>query len=149
MILVSACLAGEECRYNGTAFLCEKIAKLVEAGQAVAVCPEVLGGLPIPRTPAEILGERILTVDGQDVTDEYRAGAEAAIRIALAAGCRMAILKARSPSCGSGRIYDGSFSGRTVDGDGVFAQCLKQAGITIYSDEEYLKDYEMAEEEEK
>ena len=149
MILVSACLTGEECRYNGTDFLCEKIAKLVENGQAVAVCPEVLGGLLIPRAPAEILGERILTVDGQDVTNEYRAGAEAALQIALAAGCRKAILKARSPSCGSGRIYDGSFSGRTVDGDGVFAQCLKQAGIAVYSDEEYLKDYEMAEEEKK
>ncbi len=105
-------------------------------GQAVAVCPEVLGGLPVPRPPAEILGERIMTIDGKDVTAQYRAGAQAALRIAMKTGCSKAILKARSPSCGSGRIHDGSFSGRMTTGDGVFANLLKRAGIAVYTDEE-------------
>jgi uncharacterized protein YbbK (DUF523 family) len=138
MIIVSACLAGVKCRYNGTAFPCAKVVKLVAAGQAIVVCPEVLGGLPVPRPPAEIADERVITVNGLDVTGEYRAGAAAALRIAMEAGCDQAILKARSPSCGSGRIRDGSFSGRMADGDGVFASLLKQAGIVVYTDEEYI-----------
>lgn len=137
MILVSACLAGVECRYNGTAFSCANIVELVVSGRAIGVCPEVLGGLPVPRKPAEIVGESVMTLDGQDVTAQYRAGAAAALRIAMETGCESAILKARSPSCGLGRIYDGSFSGRMVDGDGVFANLLKQAGIVVYTDEEY------------
>lgn len=137
MIVVSACLAGVECRYNGTAFPCARIVELVATGQAVAVCPEVLGGLPVPRPPAEIVGERIMTVDGNDVTAQYRAGARAALQIAMKTGCSKAILKARSPSCGSGRIHDGSFSGRMTTGDGVFANLLKRSGIAVYTDEEY------------
>lgn len=109
---------------------------MVESEQAVCVCPEVLGRLSIPRPPAEIVGERIITVAGQDVTAQYQAGAAAALQIALESGCHQAILKARSPSCGSEKVYDGSFSGKLVDGDGIFAQMLKQAGIAVYTDEE-------------
>jgi len=137
MIVVSACLAGIACRYDGTAFPCEKVVKLVESEQAVYVCPEVLGRLSIPRPPVEIVGERIITVAGQDVTAQYQEGAAVALQITLKAGCHQAILKARSPSCGSGKIYDGSFSGKIVDGDGIFAQMLKQAGIAVYTDEEF------------
>ena len=137
MILVSACLAGVECRYNGTASPCTGIVEWVSSGKAIAVCPEVLGGLDVPRLPAEIVGLRVQTTQGQDVTDAFQAGAEAALRIAVENGCKSAVLKARSPSCGSGRIYDGSFSGRLIDGDGVLAGLLKQAGITVYTEEEY------------
>ena len=138
MILVSACLAGVECRYNGTASLCPGIVELVSSGKAIAVCPEVLGGLAVPRLPAEIVEFRVRTTQGQDVTDAYQAGAATALRIAVENGCKSAVLKARSPSCGSGRIYDGSFSGRLVDGDGLLADLLKQAGITVYTEEEYV-----------
>ena len=137
MILVSACLAGVECRYNGTAFPCPGIVALVSSGKAIAVCPEVLGGLEVPRLPAEIVEFRVRTIRGEDVTDAYQAGAAAALRIALENGCKSAVLKARSPSCGSGRIYDGSFSGRLIDGNGILAGLLKQAGITVYTEEEY------------
>ena len=137
MILVSACLAGVACRYNGTAFPCAGMAELVSSGKAIAVCPEVLGGLAVPRLPAEIIGFRVRTIQGEDVTDAYRTGAAAAFRIARENGCKSAVLKARSPSCGSGRIYDGSFSGRVTDGDGLLAGLLKQAGIIVYTEEEY------------
>ena len=107
------------------------------SGQAILVCPEVLGGLPVPRMPAEIIGARVLTAQGQDVTEAYQAGAAEALRIAGEYDCKIAILKARSPSCGSDRIYDGSFSGRLVDGDGIFASLLKKAGLAVFTEEEY------------
>ena len=138
MILVSACLAGEPCRYNGRDFPCPAVTALVAAGQALVVCPEVLGGLPTPRPPAEIIAGRVVTVDGEDVTAAYQAGAQLALQLARQAGCRTAILKARSPSCGCGQIYDGSFSGRLIVGDGVFAALLKMAGIMVRTEEDGL-----------
>ena len=140
MILVSACLAGEPCRYNGRDFPCPAVTALVAAGQALVVCPEVLGGLPTPRPPAEIIAGRVVTVDGEDVTDAYQAGAQLALKLAKQAGCQTAILKARSPSCGCGKIYDGSFSGRLIPGDGVFAALLKTAGIVVQTEEEIIRD---------
>ena len=134
MIVVSACLAGVACRYDGTAFSCPPLAAMVESGQAIAVCPEVLGGLPIPRPPSEMRDGRIVTAAGQDVTEAYRAGGLAAMDIAMQNRCELAILKSRSPSCGVGLIYDGSFSGRLVAGDGVFADYLRQAGIPAYTE---------------
>ena len=134
MIVVSACLAGVACRYDGTAFSCPTLAAMVESGQAIAVCPEVLGGLPIPRPPAEIRGGRVETVAGQDVTEAYRAGGLAAVNIAIQNRCELAILKARSPSCGVGLIYDGSFSGRLVAGNGIFVELLRQAGVPAYTE---------------
>ena len=136
MIVVSACLAGEPCRYNGTGCVCPAVAELVSTGRARAVCPELLGGLSTPRAPAEIVVGRVMTVDGDDVTDSYHAGAQLALKLARQAGCQLAILKARSPSCGCGQIYDGSFSGRLIPGDGVFAALLKATGIMVQTDED-------------
>jgi len=140
MILVSACLAGEPCRYNGLGFICPSVAELVAAGQAFAVCPEVLGGLSTPRPPAEIVAGRVVTVAGEDVTGAYQAGAQLALKLARQAGCRTAILKARSPSCGCGQIYDGSFSGRLIAADGVFAALLKTAGIVVQTEEDKITE---------
>ena len=134
MIVVSACLAGVACRYDGTAFSCPTLAAMVESGQAIAVCPEVLGGLSIPRPPAEMRSGRIVTATGQDVTEAYRTGGLKAVDITLQNHCELAILKSISPSCGVGRIYDGSFSGRIVAGDGLFAAYLRQAGIPVYTE---------------
>lgn len=112
----------------------------------MTVCPEVLGGLPVPRPEAEIIGgggldvlegaARVVSVDGDDVTNNYLRGADAAIAAAGRSGARLAILKARSPSCGCGAIYDGTFEGRTVEGDGVTAAALKRAGLDVVSDED-------------
>ena len=135
MIAVSACLAGIACRYDGTAFVCPKIAAMVEAGQAIAVCPEVLGGLPVPRPPAELQAGQVFTNEGQNVTDSYRQGALAALATVLEHGCEFAVLKARSPSCGVRKVYDGSFSGRRLTGEGVTAARLRQAGIAVFSEE--------------
>lgn len=134
--VVSACLAGAKCRYDGTDCLSGPVRDMVESGQAVAVCPEILGGLPVPRLPAEIVGGRAVTVAGQDVTAEFERGASLAFRIACEAGCGRAVLKARSPSCGSGVIHDGSFSGRLAPRDGFFAALLKQAGITVLTEDD-------------
>ena len=140
MILVSACLAGAPCRYNGLGFICPSVAALVAAGKVLAVCPEVLGGLSTPRPPAEIVAGRVVTVFGEDVTAAYQDGAQLALKLASKAGCRTAILKARSPSCGCGQIYDGSFSGRLIPADGVFAALLKTAGIVVQTEEEIIRD---------
>jgi uncharacterized protein YbbK (DUF523 family) len=136
MIVVSACLAGIKCRYDGTAFPNDRVVELVAAGRAIPVCPEVLGGLPIPRVPAEIVDGLVLTATGTDITSEFRRGAEIAVRLAVETGCREAILKARSPSCGSGQVYDGSFSGCMTAGDGIFAKMLKGVGFAVTTEEE-------------
>lgn len=133
--IVSACLAGEQCRYDGKANTCEQIRKLVEQGGALAVCPEVLGGLPTPRAPAEIRCGRVMTRDGRDVTGAFAAGAREALRLAREAGCTCAILKARSPSCGSGEIYDGTFSRTRVPGEGLFARMAREAGLSVRTEE--------------
>jgi uncharacterized protein YbbK (DUF523 family) len=111
MVIVSACLAGLRCRYDGSKKACEAVMRLVAEGKAIPVCPEQLGGLPTPRLPAEIRGGRVVRQDGVDVTAEFSRGAEEVLKLAKLAGATTAILKARSPSCGSGKIYDGSFTG--------------------------------------
>lgn len=98
------------------------------------MCPECLGGLPIPRAPSECIGDKVMSKTGGDVTESFRRGAEEALHIALAHGCCAALLKERSPSCGSGSIYDGSFTGALVDGDGVAAALLKEYGIPVYGE---------------
>ncbi len=135
-ILVSACLLGTPCRYDGASRRHPLIDALAERHELVPVCPEVLGGLPTPRTPSERVGERVLMRDGRDVTENYRAGAAAALAVAQKEGCTLAILKARSPSCGSGEIYDGTFSRRLVPGDGVTAGLLKAHGLTVLSEDD-------------
>ncbi|MBO7373457.1 MAG: DUF523 domain-containing protein [Oscillospiraceae bacterium] len=137
-VLVSRCLAGFSCRYDGGNNLVPEIRQLAENGFAVTACPEQLGGLPTPRIPSERVGDRVVNREGADVTAEFTAGAEAALQIALEHGCRTAILKSRSPSCGKGCIYNGKFSGELVPGNGVTADLLLQNGITVMTEEEYL-----------
>ena len=134
-VLVSACLAGEPCRYDGLANTHPAVVRLVEQGRAVLVCPEVLGGLPTPREPMELCGGRVLGASGADATDAFHAGALLALEVAHQHGCTQAILKARSPSCGVGQVYDGSFTRRLVPGDGILAALLKAQGIAVCTEE--------------
>ena len=139
MLIVSKCLAGVPCWYDGKDNLVPKIRALVEAGKAIPVCPEVLGGLPTPRVPSEIQPDgRVLNRQGEDVTAQFVSGAEQAMAICREHGCTGAILKARSPSCGKGCVYDGSFTGTLVPGNGIFAQMLLDAGIPVMTEEDYL-----------
>ena len=133
--MVSACLAGLHCRYDGRSNHKPEVAELVASGLAVPVCPEELGGLPTPRAPSERLGDRVVSCEGRDVTAEFTAGAEAALYIAEEYGCSAAILKARSPSCGCGRIYDGTFSRTLVEGSGFFAELLLKKGFEVFTEE--------------
>ena len=135
MIIVSACLAGIPCRYDGGRKTDPAILELVRSGQAIPLCPEQLGGLTTPRVPAEIRDGRVFTRDGRDVTEEFHRGAAIVLDMALEYGCGEAILKARSPSCGKGEIYDGTFSGRLVPGDGVTAAILSENGIAVRTEE--------------
>ena len=136
MRVVSACLAGVECRYNGLAFPIPQVIEMVKKGEALPLCPEVLGGMPSKRLPVELRNGKVLSADGQDFTDEFVAGAQISLQIALLVGCKEAILKARSPSCGCGKIYDGTFSGQLISGDGIFCRLLKEQGIKICTEEE-------------
>ncbi len=143
-LLVSACLLGVCCRYDGNSKPDSRVTALREKFVLIPICPEVDGGLPTPRTPSERVGKRVLMRDGRDVTENYIAGAEAAVERAKSFSCTAALLKARSPSCGSGKIYDGSFSGTLSNGDGVAAELLKKNGIAVYTEEEigdFLKKY--------
>lgn len=130
-LLISACLLGCQCRYDGKGVLIPEAEELLKEHHLIPVCPEILGGLGIPRVPAERQGDRVITREGQDVTAEYERGAREALRLARVFCCRAAILKERSPSCGCGRIYDGSFQGRLTEGDGVCAALLKKEGIEV------------------
>ena len=137
MILVSACLAGEKCRMDGKDKLVPGIRQLVEDGEAVAVCPEVLGGLPTPRSPSERQGDRVVNAAGEDVTEQFRRGAEEAFRICMENGCSSAILKSKSPSCGCGVIHNGLFDGGLTEGNGVLAQMLLEAGIVVVTEKDF------------
>jgi uncharacterized protein YbbK (DUF523 family) len=136
MIIVSACLAGLHCRYDGGEKLNEDVMCLVAEGKAIPVCPEQLGGLTTPRLPCEIVNGRVMRKDGVDVTAEFERGARDALTLAKLAGANEAILKAKSPSCGAGRVYDGTFSGQVVPGDGLFAALCRQEGITLRTEED-------------
>ena len=135
-IIVSACLAGLRCRYDGETKPCEKVVEMVAAGKALPVCPEQLGGLPTPRVPAEMRGGRVMRQDGVDVTAEFIRGAQESLMLAQLVGATKAILKSRSPSCGSEAIYDGSFSGKLIPGDGVTAALFKANGIHVITEED-------------
>ena len=139
MILISACLLGCACRYAGQSKPCPAAQELARRGLAVPVCPEQLGGLSTPRRPSERRDGRVVMNDGRDVTAEYRRGAEEALHLARLYGCTAAVLKERSPSCGCGRIYDGTFTGTLTDGDGVTAEVLKENGVTVYGESELEK----------
>ena len=145
-LLVSACLLGVACNHEGRGSPRAVVEDLERRYRLIPVCPEVLGGLPTPRAAAELSGGDgaavlageavVVNVDGADVTAAYRRGAEAAVALARATGATRAVLKARSPSCGSSRIYDGTFSRRLVDGQGVTAAALRAAGLEVDSDED-------------
>ena len=137
-ILVSACLAGEYCRWDGGTNLVPEIKALVDSGNAVAVCPEELGGLPMPRLPCERLGGSVVNSEGANVTAEFRYGAEEALWICKEHGCKLAILKSKSPSCGKGLIHNGLFDGGLVPGNGVTAQLLMEDGVTVLTEQDWL-----------
>ena len=138
-ILVSACLLGVNCRYNGIEQPNKEVIDLLKRQDIhlIPVCPEQLGGLPTPRMPAEISEDgKVLTKDGRDVTKEYRCGAEEALQLAELYDCKAAILKERSPSCGYGEVYDGTFSGKLIRGNGVTASLLAEHGIKVFGESE-------------
>jgi len=137
MIVVSECLAGVKCRYNGTGNPSKKVIELIKQGKAIPVCPEQLAGLSTPRAPAEIRGDKVLTKDGQDETAEFIIGANEAMKIVEMANCTEAILKSKSPSCGCGQIYDGTFTGNIKEGDGIFTKALKEKGIKCTTEKDY------------
>lgn len=133
--VVSACLAGIPCRYNGKCSPCPEVMQLVNEGRALPLCPECLGGLSVPRFPCENVKGKILNTQGEDCTDAYSLGAQKALQLTLEYGATAAIVKSRSPSCGFTYIYDGTFSKKLIAGDGVWAGALRQAGIALYSEE--------------
>lgn len=138
-LLVSACLLGTPCRYDGASQENAGVRELLATHPTlcpIPVCPEMAGGLPCPRIPAERQGARVVNRAGVDVTDAYRRGAAHALSLARENGCTLALLKERSPSCGHNRIYDGSFTGKTVIGRGVCCEMLENAGISVFSEEE-------------
>ena len=139
MLLISACLLGCACRYDGKRKPHPLAQALARRGLVVPVCPEQLGGLPTPRKPSERQGGRVVMADGRDVTAEYRRGAEATLHLARLYGCTAAVLKERSPSCGKGQIYDGTFTGTLTAGDGVTAELLTAGGIKVYGESELEK----------
>lgn len=138
-ILVSACLLGTPCRYDGQSRPHAAVLALMGSHTLIPVCGEVMGGLPTPRTSAERRGDAVVTREGTDVTAQYRRGAEEILRLAKLYGATAAILKERSPSCGSGQIYDGTFTGTLTQGWGVTAELLRRSGITVYGESEAEK----------
>lgn len=143
-LLISACLMGIRCRYDGGRKPLSCLDELMEKHVLIPVCPEVLGGLPTPRVPAERIGEKVMTKDGRDVTANYEQGAQEALRLARMAGCTHALLKERSPSCGYGTIYDGTFTGGLCEGYGVCGELLKSHGIEVLGES---RAHELLEEE--
>jgi len=132
--LISACLCGQNCRYDGGRFDYPALRQLAEDGVALPYCPEHEGGLPIPRKPCEIVGNRVLAADGTDCTAEYTCGAQGALALCRQHGITAAILKDGSPSCGSTRIYDGTHTGCKIPGMGCAARLLSENGITLYNE---------------
>lgn len=131
MMIVSACLAGLPCRYDGRSKPCPEVMELVRSGKAIPLCPEQLGGLTTPRPPCEIRDGRAVDSTGTDRTEAYQRGAQAVLAAAQAYGATQALLQNRSPSCGTGWIYDGTFSKTLVQGDGITARLLAENGIQV------------------
>lgn len=138
-ILVSACLLGTPCRYDGQSRPHEGVLALMGRHTLIPVCGEIMGGLPTPRASAERRGDAVVTREGTDVTAQFRRGAEEVLRLCRLYGATAAILKERSPSCGSGLIYDGTFTGALTSGWGVTAELLRRSGVTVYGESEAEK----------
>lgn len=135
-ILVSACLLGTNCKYNGGNNKNNKVLNFLKDKEVIPICPEILGGLTTPRDPAERVGNRVMTNKGQDVTKDFLKGAEETLYLAKLLDIKKALLKAKSPSCGNKEIYDGSFKGNIINGIGVTAELLKENGIEIVNENE-------------
>jgi uncharacterized protein YbbK (DUF523 family) len=140
-ILVSGCLLGMMINYEEKGHLIEELRNMMLRGQAIPVCPEVLATLPTPRDPSEIRlinGERkVFNNKGVDMTETFKLGAERTLEVAKHSGAKLAIMKSNSPSCGSGKIYDGTFSGKRIDGDGFAVELLKKNGIVVITENEF------------
>ena len=134
--VVSACLLGDTCKYNGGNNYNEKVCKFLNDKKYIKVCPECLGELGIPRLPSEIIGDKVVNSSNVDVTLNYKKGAEETLKICQNENINCAIMKSRSPSCGCGQVYDGTFSKKLVDGDGITVRLLKKHGIKVLSEED-------------
>lgn len=135
-VIVSACLLGEACKWCGGSNRDERVIALCAGRDVIPVCPEVAGGLPVPRLPSEIRGGTVVNREGESVDETFRTGAARCLAACEGRGAACAVLKARSPSCGVGEIYDGTFSGTLTAGDGVFAALLKERGIPVLTENE-------------
>lgn len=136
-VLVSACLIGENCKYNGGNNASPAILAFLKDKQVIPVCPELLAGMPAPRPPVEVNGNRVIRKNGEDVTDAYCSGVRKAMEIAAQQPVDLVILKSRSPTCGVGQRYDGTFTSTLVNQSGLFAQALQQAGYTVKSSDDF------------
>ena len=141
VILVSKCLMGENCRYKGDNCRNERILELAKKHTLIGVCPEVMGGLPTPRAPGERVGDKVIANTGADVTAEYELGALKALEVAKESGVELCVFKAKSPSCGCGIIYDGSFTGKLIPGDGVTVELFKKHGYKVITEVDVENGY--------
>lgn len=135
-IIVSGCLFGCDCRYKGDNCKCEELLALADEHLLIPVCPEQMGGLSTPRDPAEIVGDKVISNHSKDVTYEYTKGAETALHIAKVNNADAVVLKANSPSCGKGIIYDGTFTGNKIEGNGIAAKMFLDAGFSVFTENE-------------
>ncbi len=133
-IIVSACLLGVSCRYDGNSKPCREVIALKENYNLIPVCPEIMGGLPTPRLSCEIKGKLVVMQDGKNVTKEFEKGAAEVLKLAQMFECKKAVLKENSPSCGCGKIYDGTFSKKLIDGNGITAGLLLKNGIKVFGE---------------
>lgn len=139
-ILVSACLLGINCRYDGKGKLVDTLKTLGKKHNLIPICPEIYGGMTTPREPSEKIKDKVISKSGKDVTDNFIRGAQETLKLAKLYDCQLAILKERSPSCGYGKIYDGTFTGNIVDGNGITAELLVKNGIKVIG-ESKIDDY--------
>lgn len=135
-ILVSACLLGIDCKYSGGNNLNEKVLEYIKDYEVIPVCPEIMGGLSTPRPPSERIGDKVLNNQGIDVTNEYKKGALETLKLAKLFNVKKALLKAKSPSCGKGKIYDGTFTSTLIEGNGVTVDLLESNGIEVISEQD-------------
>lgn len=138
---VSACLLGRNVKYNGKNNFSSKLVEKLKDAEIIDICPEVLGGLPIPRDPAELVDGEVITNKGISVDYEFRKGAKRGLEIIKNEGIELVILQSRSPSCGKGLIYDGTFSSKLIEGDGIFVRLLEENGIKAMDIEEFIENY--------
>lgn len=143
VIMVSKCLMGENCRYKGDNCFNARVMELKDKHMLIPVCPEVMGGLPTPRAPGERVGDKVIANTGKDVTKEYTLGAQMALQIAKENGVELCIFKAKSPSCGCGIIYDGTFTGKLIEGDGVTTELFKKNGFKVITEQDLENGYEI------